>query len=83
MFTVVLAALLAVLGAVAVLAYVRQANNRAEAGLKTERVWTATGNITAGTTLAQAQALHLLTTKPYPVGSLPADALQLPLSAGP
>ncbi len=76
MVTIVLAALLAVLGAAAVLAYVRQANNRAVAGLKTESVYTASGSISAGTTLAEAQAQHLLTTQPYPVGSLPAEALR-------
>ena len=76
MFTIVLAALLAVLGAAAVLAYVRQANNRAVAGLKAEIVVTANANISAGTSLAEAQRLNLLTTAKFPEASLPADPLR-------
>jgi pilus assembly protein CpaB len=68
--TVVLAALLAVVGAAAVLAYVRQANNRAVAGLKAESVLEALSPISAGTTLGQAKSQGLLTSVKIPQGSL-------------
>ncbi len=74
--TIGLAALLAVLGAVAVLAYVRQANDRAVAGLKAEAVLEAKTEIPAGTSLAQAQRQNWLTTVKVPQGSLSADPVR-------
>jgi pilus assembly protein CpaB len=68
--TIALAGMLALLGAVAVLAYARQANIRAVAGLKAETVLAATGTIRAGTTLGTAQHEHLLTSEKVPVSSL-------------
>ena len=62
LLTITLAAVLALLGAVAVLAYVRQANERAVNGLKAETVMVANGAIPAGTSLgkrtARASAEH-------------------------
>jgi pilus assembly protein CpaB len=68
--TIALAGVLALLGAVAVLAYARQANNRAIAGIQAETVLAATGAIRAGTSLGTAQHDHLLTTEKVPVASL-------------
>lgn len=68
--TIALAAMLALIGAVAVLAYARQANKRAVDGLKAETVLAATGAIRAGTSLGTAQNEHLLTTEKVPVSSL-------------
>jgi pilus assembly protein CpaB len=74
--TVALAGMLALIGAVAVLAYVRQANSRAVDGLKAETVLAATGAIRAGTSLETAQHDHLLTTEKVPVASLSTAAVQ-------
>jgi pilus assembly protein CpaB len=68
--TVALAGILALLGAVAVLAYVRQANIRAVDGLKAETVLAATSAIRAGTSLATAQSENLLKSEKVPVASL-------------
>jgi pilus assembly protein CpaB len=68
--TIALAGLLALVGVVAVLAYARQANNRAVEGLKAEAVLAATGAIRAGTSLGTAQNEHLLTTEKVPASSL-------------
>jgi pilus assembly protein CpaB len=76
LLTITLAALLAVFGAAAVLSYVRQANDRAVAGLKAETVLMATGAIPAGTSLGEAQKEKLLTTEKVPVASLSADPVQ-------
>lgn len=76
MLTMALAALLAVLGTVAVLAYVHQANNRAVAGLKTENVLVAKAAIPAGTKAALAVREGLLTRQQFPRESLPADPVQ-------
>jgi pilus assembly protein CpaB len=65
-----LAAVLALLGVVAILAYVRGANERAVNGLKAETVMVAAGAIPAGTSLSQAQQQHLLGTEKLPVSSL-------------
>ncbi len=73
---IVLAAVLALAGTAAVFAYARQANERAIAGLRTEKVFAAKGAINARTSLAQAQAQDLLTTETLPVSSVPAGALQ-------
>ncbi|MGO8958784.1 MAG: RcpC/CpaB family pilus assembly protein [Streptosporangiaceae bacterium] len=77
MLTIVLAALLAVVGAVAVLAYVRQANHRAIANLNTETVLQATGTIPEGTTLGQAESEKLLSTQQVPQGSLSGTPVQI------
>jgi pilus assembly protein CpaB len=74
--TVALAALLAVIGVVAVLAYVRQANDRAVNGLKAETVMVADGAIPAGTSLRQAQQEKLLTSEKVPVSSLSTEPVQ-------
>jgi pilus assembly protein CpaB len=64
---VTVAILLAVVATIAVLAYAKQANNRAVAGLKAETVYVAKSTIPAGTKVSDAQ----LSTEHYPVGSLP------------
>ncbi len=74
--TITLAAMLALLGAVAILAYVRQANERAINGLKAETVLVAEGPIPAGTSLSDAQQQRLLGTEKVPVSSLTTAALQ-------
>jgi pilus assembly protein CpaB len=74
--TIVLAGMLALLGAVAVLAYARQANNRAVDGLKAETVLAATGPIRAGTSLGTAQREHLLTSEKVPVASLSTEPVR-------
>ncbi len=68
--------MLALIGAVAVLAYARQANSRAVDGLKAETVLVATGAIRAGTSLGTAQHDQLLTTEKVPVTSLSTAAVQ-------
>jgi Flp pilus assembly protein CpaB len=73
---IVLAAVLALAGTAAVFAYARQANERAIAGLTTEKVFAAKDAINPRTSLAQAQAQGLLTTETLPVSSVPAGALQ-------
>jgi pilus assembly protein CpaB len=74
--TVALAAMLALLGVVAVLAYVRQANERAVKGLKAETVMVAAGAIPAGTSLSKAQQERLLSTEKVPDSSLTVPAVQ-------
>ena len=76
MLTIALAVLLAVLGAGAVLAYVRQANDRAVSGLKAETVLEAKTTIPAGTSLGQAQKQNLLSTVTVPEGSLSAQPVR-------
>jgi pilus assembly protein CpaB len=76
LLTITLAAVLALLGAVAVLAYVRQANERAVNGLKAETVMVATSAIPAGTSLSKAQHDHLLSTEKVPDSSLTTPAVQ-------
>lgn len=73
---IVLAAVLALAGAVAVLAYARQANERAIAGLKTIDVIAAKGTISPRTSLGEAQREGLLTTETLPESSVPGDALR-------
>jgi pilus assembly protein CpaB len=68
--TIALAGMLALLGAVAVLAYARQANNRAVSGLRAETVLAATGAIPAGTSLETAQREHWLISEKVPEASL-------------
>jgi pilus assembly protein CpaB len=76
LLTITLAAVLAVLGVVAVLGYVHQANERAVNGLKAQTVVVATGAIPARTSLSQAQQEHLLSTEKVPDSSLTTPAVQ-------
>jgi Flp pilus assembly protein CpaB len=76
LLTITLAAVLALVGVVAILAYVRQANERAVNGLKAETVVVAKESIAAGTSLSQAQQAGLLTTEKVPESSLSNPALQ-------
>lgn len=73
--TVALAMLLAVLGTGGVLAYVRQADNRALAGQKAVSVLVAGKLIPSGTTAAAALRDGLLTSQKLPAAALPADAM--------
>lgn len=75
LLTITLAAVLAVFGMVAVLAYVHQANDRAVSGLHAETVMVATGEIAAGTSLNEAQQEHLLGTEKVPDSSLSTPAV--------
>lgn len=76
LLTITLAAVLAVIGVVAILAYVRQANERAVNGLKAETVVWAKDPIAAGTSLSQAQQGGLLGTEKVPVSSVTTAAVQ-------
>jgi pilus assembly protein CpaB len=76
LLTITLAVVLAVVGIVAVLAYVRQANVRAVNGLKAETVMVAAGAIPADTSLGEAQHDHLLGTEKVPESSLTSTAVQ-------
>jgi pilus assembly protein CpaB len=70
LLTITLAAVLAMLGIVAVLAYVHQANERAVNGLKAQTVVIAAHAIPAGTSLSTAQNAHWLSTEKVPDSSL-------------
>jgi pilus assembly protein CpaB len=72
MVTIVLAAVLGLLGVVAVLAYVHQANQRAVNGLKAVTVLFARSPIPAGTSLYKAQQDSQLGTEKVPESSLSA-----------
>ena len=74
MLTITLAAVLGLLGVVAVVAYAHQANQRAVAGLKAETVLVAKFAIPAGTSLDKAQNGHLLGTEKMPVSSFSKSA---------
>lgn len=76
LLTITLAAVLAMLGIVAVLAYVHQANERAVHGLKAETVMVAAGAIPAGTSLSKAQQEHLLGSEKVPESSLTTPVVQ-------
>jgi pilus assembly protein CpaB len=83
LLTVALALLLAVLGTAGVLAYVRQANNRALAGQQAVSVLVAGELIPAGTSAAAALRAGMLTSEKLPAASVPADALRsIPASLG-
>lgn len=70
LLTITLAAVLAVFGMVAVLAYVHHANDRAVNGLQAQTVMMANGEIAAGTSLSEASQEHLLGTEKVPDSSL-------------
>lgn len=72
---IVLAAVLALAGTVAVLAYARNANERAIAGLRTENVIAATRNIAPRTSLGLAYREGWLTIEKLPVSSVPIGAI--------
>jgi pilus assembly protein CpaB len=72
MLTIVLAAVLGLVGVVAVLAYVHQANQRAVNGLKAVTVLFAKSPIPAGTSLYKAQQDSQLGTEKVPESSLSA-----------
>jgi pilus assembly protein CpaB len=74
--TITLAAVLALVGVVAILAYVRQANERAVTGLKAETVVYAKDPIAAGTSLSHAQQGGLLATEKVPESSLTTAAVE-------
>lgn len=76
LLAITLAVVLAVVGIVAVLAYVRQANDRAVNGLKAETVMVATEAIPAGTSLSKAQQSGMLGTEKVPESSLTTPAVQ-------
>lgn len=76
LLAITLAVVLAVVGIVAVLAYVRQANDRAVNGLRAETVLVAAGAIPAGTSLSEAKSGGLLTTEKVPDSSLTTAAVQ-------
>lgn len=69
------AALLALAGTGAVLAYVAGADARALANTRSADVLVAAGPIAEGTSLAAAQAEGLLTSARFPLNALPPDAL--------
>lgn len=76
LLTITLALVVGIVGIVAVLAYVRQANERAVSGLKAETVMVAAGAIPAGTSLSKAHQDKLLSTEKVPVSSLSTPAVQ-------
>jgi pilus assembly protein CpaB len=75
MLTVALAALLAVLGIVAVLTYVGKANQRAIVGMKAISTLVAKDAIPAGTSAKDALHKGLLVPELLPTSSVPADAV--------
>jgi pilus assembly protein CpaB len=76
LLAITLAVVLAVVGIVGVLAYVRHANDRAVNGLKAETVVWAKDPIAAGTSLSQAEQGGLLGTEKVPESSLTTAAVQ-------
>lgn len=76
LLTITLAIVLAVAGAVAVLAYARHANERAIAGLTTVNVIAAKETISARTSLVEAEREGLLTKETLPANSVPTEALR-------
>lgn len=75
MLTAVLAFVLAVLGTIGVLAYVRGANNRALQGMKAVSVLVAQQGIPSGTTASTALRDGMLTQERLPASSVPPNAL--------
>ena len=75
LLAVVLAALLAVAGAAAVLAYVHQADNRAIAGLQPRKAYVAVRTIPAGTPLSTALDGGMMSLQALPARTVPSDAL--------
>jgi pilus assembly protein CpaB len=73
--TIAAAVLLAVLGAVGVLDYVHQANQRALTGMRAVSAYVATAQIPSGTVAEVAVRDGLLTRQQFPASSVPADAV--------
>jgi pilus assembly protein CpaB len=73
--TIGAALVLAVLGAVGVLSYAHQADQRALAGIRAVSAYVATGQISAGTTAGTALQQGLLVSQKFPASSVPADAV--------
>jgi pilus assembly protein CpaB len=80
MLTIVLAAVLGLLGVVAVVAYAHQANQRALAGHKPATIWIANNAIPAGTSVKAAQSHHLLISQTVPASSVSTDAVHSVIS---
>lgn len=76
MLVIGLAILLAVVGAVGVLLYVRAADDRALAGREAVTVLVAGKRIPAGTSARSAQDAGLLRSEKMPAGTVPEDALK-------
>jgi pilus assembly protein CpaB len=74
--TIAAAVLLAVLGAVGVLDYVHQADQRALAGMRPVNAYVATKQIPSGTSAAVAVSDGLLVRQQFPASSVPADAIR-------
>jgi pilus assembly protein CpaB len=76
MLIVALALVLAVLGTIGVLAYVRQANTRALSGVRAVTVLVARQGIASGTTANAALSGGLLVRQKMPASAVPADAVR-------
>jgi pilus assembly protein CpaB len=74
--TIAAAVLLAVLGAVGVLDYVHQADQRAVAGMRAVSAYVATAQIPSGTLAETAVRDGLLARQQFPASSVPADAVR-------
>ena len=74
--TIALAAVLGLLGVVAVVAYAHRANQRAVAGLNPATIWIADNAIPAGTSLKTAKGDGSLISETVPAKSAAADAVQ-------
>jgi pilus assembly protein CpaB len=74
--TIAAAVLLAVLGAVGVLDYVHQADQRAVSGMRAVNAYVATAQIPSGTSAAVAAREGLLVRQQFPASSVPADAVR-------
>ena len=74
--TVALAVLLAILGTAGVLAYIKQADARAVAGMKAVTVLVAQQRIPSGTSAGQALSSGELASQTLPAASVPADAVR-------
>jgi pilus assembly protein CpaB len=73
--TIGAALVLAVLGAVGVLSYAHQADQRALSGMRAVSAYVATGQITAGTSAGAAVQQGLLVSQKFPASSVPTDAV--------
>lgn len=74
--TIVVAIILALVGVVAVLAYVKQADQRALAGQQPVYVYVAAQQVPAGTSASTAKADGMLVRQKLPAKSVPADAVR-------
>lgn len=74
--TIAAAVLLAVLGAVGVLDYAHQADQRALAGMHAVNAYVATAQIPSGTSAAAALREGLLVRQQFPASSVPTDAVR-------